>query len=43
MAEQPIANKDAIKNFEQKIMNRSLTDLMVFDGLADYLLECCSA
>lgn len=24
-------------------MNRSMTDLLVFDGLADYLLECCSA
>lgn len=24
-------------------MNRSMTDLLVFDWLADYLLECCSA
>lgn len=43
MAQQPIANKDAIRNFQQKIMNRSVMDLMCFEGLADYLLECCSA
>jgi hypothetical protein len=43
MAEQPISNKDAIRNFEQKIINKSVMDLLCFDGLADYLLECCSA
>lgn len=43
MTEQPIANKERIRNFQQKIMNRSIADLMCFEGLADYLLECCSA
>jgi hypothetical protein len=43
MTEQPISNKDAIRNFEQKIINKSVMDLLCFDGLADYLLECCSA
>ena len=43
MNEQPVANKEAIRSFEQKIMNRSIADLMCFEGLADYLLDCCSA
>ena len=32
-----------IKNFEQKIINQSLLDIMFYDKLADYLLECCHA
>lgn len=30
-----------IKQFEQKVINQSFTDLLFYDRLADYLLECC--
>jgi len=35
--------QDSIRSFEQKVMNRSVMDLLCFDGLADYMLECCNA
>jgi hypothetical protein len=35
-------NRNArIKSFEQKILNRSVTDLLFYDRLADSLLEYC--
>ena len=43
MAETTIENKDNLKNFEQKIVNRSAAELLCLEKLADCLLECCSA
>ena len=43
MTEATLSNKENLKNFEQKVMNRSAAELLCFENLADYLLECCSA
>lgn len=32
-----------LKGFEQQVVNRSFTDLLFYDTLADAVLECCNA
>jgi hypothetical protein len=43
MSESEQTRNSRIKSFEQKVLNRSVTDLLFYDKLADYLLECCNS
>ena len=35
--------KTRIKGFQQRVINNSITDLLFYDKLADYMLQCCHA
>lgn len=43
MSETELSRNARIKSFEQKILNRSITDLLCYDRLADYMLDCCNS
>jgi len=43
MSESEQTRNTKIKSFEQKVLNSSVTDLLFYDKLADYLLECCNS
>ena len=43
MSESEHTRNTKIKSFEQKVLNSSVTDLLFYDKLADYLLECCNS
>lgn len=43
MSESEQTRNTKIKSFEQKVLNSSVTDLLFYDKLADYLLDCCNS